>query len=197
MENFRCNECDKNFDSQLALDMHNKSKHSEKLSKSEPFITPKLKKRIRNWLIFIIILALIFSSFYYLAKKDAEADASLDFEVPKGAIHWHPHLTIRINGIEQSISPNIGIGSVHFPIHTHEGDGTLHMENNAPTKKTVTFGYFFEVWERKFSEDCIFDYCNDKGVLKMYVNGKENFDFGNYFMQDKDEILIEYISKEN
>ena len=68
------------------------------------------------------------------------------------------------------------------------------MENNHPTKETVTLGYFFKVWGKTFNKDCIFDYCTDKGTLKMFVNGKENFDFENYFMHDKDEILIEYIS---
>ena len=31
----------------------------------------------------------------------------------------------------------------------------------------------------------------------MKVNGEENFDFENYFMQDKDEIVIEYITGDN
>ena len=28
----------------------------------------------------------------------------------------------------------------------------------------------------------------------MYVNGEESFEFGKYFMQDEDDILIEYTS---
>ena len=80
--------------------------------------------------------------------------------------------------------------------HTHETDGTIHLENNNPSKKpeSLTLGYFFYVWDKQFSSSCIFEYCTDKGELKMYVNGKENAEFENYIMRDKDEILIEYTS---
>ena len=31
----------------------------------------------------------------------------------------------------------------------------------------------------------------------MYVNGEENTEFENYIMKDKDDIIIEYTSKES
>ena len=82
------------------------------------------------------------------------------------------------------------------PTHTHESDGTIHLENNNPISKpeTTSLGYFFHVWNRVFSKECIFEYCTDKGTLKMYVNGKENNEFGRYLMKDKDDLKIEYIS---
>lgn len=192
---YKCEQCNKEFSSEEALNMHNKSKHPELYKEPKRKLTDKGKKKIRNWIIFIVIVGLIIGGFYYLIKKDVESEALLDFEAPKGAIHWHPHLTIKIDGEDQYIPANTGItSSIHYPIHIHEEDNILHMENNNPTKKTVTLGYLFEVWGEKFNKDCIFDYCTDKGTLKMYVNGKENFDFENYFMHDKDEILIEYNS---
>ncbi len=199
-EKTRCEICDRTFKDAEGLAMHNKSKHLELIPKEKK---PLPIKKIRNWVIFIIITGLLIWGAYGLIKGSSNGgtvvdESNLTFDAPKGAIHWHPHLTITIDGQETAIPVNIGITSnAHFPVHTHETDGIIHMENNAPSKRTVTLGYFFEVWGKKLSKDCIFDYCTDKGELKMYVNGKENTEFENYFMQDKDEILIEYISKVN
>jgi len=187
MTDYKCDKCNKEFSSEEALNMHNKSKHPELYKEPK---TQKSKKRTLKIWISLIIIALMALVFPFLINKEPEPE--LEFKVPRGPIHWHPHLTILINNEKQYIPANIGLGSVHLPLHTHEDDGTIHMEINRPTKKNVLLGYFFEVWGKTFNKNCIFDYCTDKGTLKMYVNGKENLDFENYFMHDKDEILIEY-----
>lgn len=198
-EKNECKICDRTFKDKDGLAMHNKSKHPELVPKEKK---PLPIKKIRNWGIFLVIAGLLIWGLYSLISTDTGGrtvvdESKLSFDAPTGAIHWHPGLTINIDGKKEIIPANIGISSsAHFPIHTHDTRGTLHMENNRPTKKTVVLGYFFEVWGKKFSKDCIFDYCTDKGTLRMYVNGKENFEFENYFMQDKDNIIIEYISTE-
>ena len=81
------------------------------------------------------------------------------------------------------------------PTHTHESDGTIHLENNRPWQKpeTLTLGYFFKVWAKNFNSSCVFEYCNgENGHLKMAVNDKENLEFDRYTMHDKDKIIIEY-----
>jgi hypothetical protein len=113
---------------------------------------------------------------------------------PDGVIHWHPHLRIVIDGQEQVIPANIGLTpSKHYPVHTHETDGIIHLEGEY-SELLVRLGTFFQIWNKTFSSECIFDYCTDTGELKMYVNGKLNYEFEKYPMQDKDEILIEYTS---
>jgi len=197
-EKIRCEICDKTLKDDDGLLAHNKAKHFENVPKEKK---PIPIKKIRNWSIFIVIIGLIVWGVVVAStgnsdKKTIVDESQLTFDAPKSPIHWHPHLTIKIDGESIAIQKNIGItSSAHFPIHTHETDGILHMENNNPTKKTVTLGYFFEVWGKKLSKDCIFDSCTDKGELKMYVNGEENFEFENYFMQDVDKILIEYNSR--
>lgn len=194
-EKTKCEICDRAFKDAEGLAMHNKAKHPEKVPKERK---PLPVKKIRNWTIFLVVVGLLGWGLYSLIANTGGGtivdESNLNFEAPKGAIHWHPRLTIKIDGETYSIPANIGISGAHMPIHTHETDGTLHMENNRPTKKTVTLGYFFQVWGNKFSKDCIFDYCTDKGELKMLVNGRENSEFENYFMQDGDQIRIEYIS---
>lgn len=193
VEKARCEICDRNFKDADGLAMHNKAKHSELIPKEKkPFPT----KKIRNWTIFVILLGLIVWGIYGLIGNvkggTVVNESQLTFDAPKSPIHWHPHLTIKINGENYLIPANIGLSGVHMPMHTHDASGIIHMENNRPTKKNVVLGYFFEVWGKKFSKDCIFEFCTDKGELKIYVNRQENLEFQNYFMQDKDEILIEY-----
>ncbi len=192
-EQFRCEACERTFNDADGLAAHNKAKHSELIPKEKK---PLPIKKIRNWTIFIVIAGLIIWGIISLIGSANEGktiidESNLNFDAPIGEIHWHPRLTITINGEPHQIPANLG---GHLPIHTHETGGTLHMENNNPTKKTVTLGYFFEVWGKKLSKDCIFEFCTDKGELKMSVNGEENFEFQNYFMQDGDNILIEYNS---
>lgn len=119
-----------------------------------------------------------------------------------GQLHWHPKLFIMINGEKQYIPKNIGItigkiidieasGMRMSPMHTHEDDGTIHMEQIKPTDRTLRLGYLFEVWDRRFDSDCIFEYCNDGNrTVKMFVNGQPNFEFDNY--RPKDKISIVY-----
>ncbi|MBI2449047.1 hypothetical protein HYV49_02000 [Candidatus Pacearchaeota archaeon] len=221
MADYKCEKCNnREFSTADALAMHNKAKHygdTKQSIKPSTSLFPQNKKKIRNWIIAIVIILIIFG--VYLVRKDKTSNNNNDGlniilsneslqKIPQGAVHWHPKLKIIIDGDEQLIPVGIGItigkiidtglsGMRMSPTHTHESDGTIHLENNNPSKKpeTLTLGYFFYVWDKQFSSSCIFDYCTDKGELKMYVGGEENTEFENYIMQDKDEIVIEYESR--
>jgi hypothetical protein len=186
--------------------MKHLSKRGKKLKQWEK---KKLIKKITIWsLIIIVVIGFIFWIIYSSEKTPNYTVTDLDSsEIPQGQVHWHPKLTIKINNETIVIPNDIGsrtgrIVDTHLsgmrmsPLHTHESDGTIHLENNNPSSKpeTVTLGYFFYVWDKPFNETCIFEYCTDKGQLKMYVNGEESFKFGEYIMKDKDEILLEYKS---
>ena len=208
-EQTKCEICDRIFNSLDSLKHHNQAKHPEKVPKERK---PLPIKKIRNWAIFIIIIGLIIWGIMAVIPENNVKELNVDISgnsvnIPAGAVHWHPRLTIEIDGEDVNIPTNIGLnvgkvvdthlsGMRMSPTHTHETDGTIHLENNNPSSKpeTVTLGYFFYVWDKQFNSSCIFEYCTDKGELKMYVNGKDNSEFENYFMQDKDEILIEYTS---
>lgn len=154
--------------------------------------------------IIIFVIILIFGGFILLFRNQSPKQNTSG--VPQQPIHWHPKLKIIIKGEEQFIPPNIGItignnidnqisGMRMSPTHTHESDGTIHLENNKPWLKpeTLTLGYFFKVWGKNFNNSCIFEYCNrENESLIMTVDGKPNYEFGTYVMHDKDEIVIEY-----
>lgn len=202
MSEHRCSECNRNFANEEALSMHNSSKHSAGIPKNNKSAKANLNlKKIRNWVILLVVALIVFYGIFWAATTGNVTNVDeeeLDFTAPSDEIHWHPKLKIIINGKEKRIPENVGItNAAHFPTHTHDDadEGVLHMENSNPTKRTVTLGYFFEVWGKKFSENCIFDYCTNSGNLTMTVNGEKNTEFQNYFMQEGDNIVIEYVSE--
>ncbi len=158
------------------------------------------------WLTVIIIATLVL---WFIITNMQETESTIFLtedqikSIPAGPVHWHPKLTIRIDGKEVNIPTGIGIsiGTVvdtrfstmrMSPTHTHETDGTIHIENQNPAGKpeTVTLGYLFYIWNKPFNSTCILDHCT--GKIRMTVNGKENKEFQNYVMHDKDDIVLEY-----
>lgn len=84
----------------------------------------------------------------------------------KAAFHIHAHLAIFVNGKQKQVPFGIGIGpplrGVNTPVgpfvtqgrcfawlHTHAGDGIIHME--APKQITFNLGEFFDIWGEKLS----------------------------------------------
>ena len=191
--------------------MHNAAKHIE--HSPDPPEKQFPMKKICTWIIGIFIIALVIWGIAALIPKEHVKELKVNIDknnlnIPLEAVHWHPRLMIKIDGKIIPIPHGIGhttgkIVDTHLsgmgmsPTHTHEEkDGTIHLENNNPGSKpeTVTLGYFFYVWDKPFNSTCIFEYCTDKGGLKMFVNNLQNYEFQNYIMRDKDNILIEYIS---
>lgn len=75
--------------------------------------------------------------------------------------HIHAHLAIFVNGTAQPVPYGIGIvrpwqmdqsaegpfvagGSCFYWLHTHTGDGIIHIES--PVQRTYTLGNFFDIW---------------------------------------------------
>ncbi len=111
--------------------------------------------------------------------------------VSRSGIHWHPQVSISIKGKQQQIPANLGIGGVHQPVHTHDTSGQLHVEiGGVVTRDNIKLNNFFKIWGKKLSSECVVDECGGKTI--MLVNGKENKEFGNYLMKDKDNIEIRY-----
>jgi len=194
---FKCEKCEKEFDEKTSFDQHTIAKHSPEAEKKES--EKKVKKQTPNksgrgkgkYIIGVLIVLLIAYGVYSISTAPP---APVNPNVPSGPIHWHPTLEIIINGEKQIIPADIGISpTFHQPVHTHDSTGTIHLENNNPTEQNMKLGFFFQIWNKAFNSNCIFEFCNDGNkTVKMTVNGKANSDFENYFMKDKDKIAIEY-----
>jgi hypothetical protein len=102
----------------------------------------------------------------------------------KVAFHIHAHLAVFVNGKQRQVPYGIGIGpplsGQRFPagafvtggscfawLHTHTGDGIIHME--APKQITFTLGEFFDVWGQKLSATQVGP---ADGKVTALVNGK-------------------------
>ncbi len=213
MEKFRCQQCERDFNSEESLQQHNRDKHGvagtqskhelrsikkqeierhEEIEKKKS-ARSKMIKRSMYAAVPIVIIA-IAVAFVSSLPPATDSSTPANPEIPRTPIHWHPTLEIIINGQQQTIPANLGLVGVHQPIHTHDSTGVLHYENDRPTFENMRLGYFFEkVWRRPFNSTCIFNYCNgDSGSVKMFVNGQENFEFENYIPKDKDGISIEF-----
>lgn len=112
MTDFRCEECDKEFGSKDALDMHNRSKHQE--SYKEPFFSKKRKKKIRNYAI-LLILVLLVGGYIYLRSVSLKSAPSMEIEPSeynfgsvsqaKGTVT--ATMTIKNNGVSDLVLKNM------------------------------------------------------------------------------------------
>lgn len=63
----KCEICDKEFATEESLQQHNKVKHHEPKNQSK--LSSKQKKKIKNWSIIIVILALLIIGIYYIISN--------------------------------------------------------------------------------------------------------------------------------
>jgi hypothetical protein len=76
------------------------------------------------------------------------AAAGLDLGPMGTAEHYHPHLSITVDGKPVPVPPNIGVDpntGAMSAVHTHEGDGTIHIEAHTVGEK-FTLGQLFIQW---------------------------------------------------
>jgi hypothetical protein len=99
-------------------------------------------------------------------------------------VHIHVHLAIFFDGEEQQIPFGVGIGqpwqvsssgqgpfvsggSCFYWIHTHTGDGVVHIES--PVRRRFTLGEFFAIWQVPLSATQVGP---GQGQVISYVNGQ-------------------------
>lgn len=121
-------------------------------------------------------------------------------------IHWHFTLSISVYGQQATIPAGVGIHpdlwKYHAldaygtnpgtaPMHTHDDTGLIHIEATGPPI-SYTLGDFFAIWGLTFNDNCLSNLCvSNSTVINMFVNGEQNYDFGNYVPHDHDVISIE------
>ncbi|HIQ30385.1 MAG TPA: hypothetical protein EYH45_07480 [Candidatus Caldiarchaeum subterraneum] len=101
--------------------------------------------------------------------------------------HIHVFLSIRVDNQEITIPPGIGIvGGREKYMHTHDDSGIIHIET--PIDYPFTLGDFFKVWDKRFDENCVGEYC---GNVTVIVNGQNIETPWNYVLENQDNITIE------
>ena len=96
----------------------------------------------------------------------------------KSDYHYHFQLNITINDERSEIPMNIGFelnkdGNLSFlhPIHTYDNSGRIHVET---TKNATAFlGFFFDIWEKDFTENKILDYeADEQHIIQNWMEEK-------------------------
>lgn len=105
----------------------------------------------------------------------------------KALQHFHPHLTILVDGAPEHLSVNIGIASnCMAEIHTHDATGTLHVETISAAK-IMRLKDFFAVYGKPFER---------AGYQTLVaVDGQSVSEGEDLILKDKQVIVVEYKSK--
>lgn len=151
-----------------------------------------IKQATRTAIIIVAVLGPIAGLMWYGLTRPPTPETDI---ASKRGLHWHSQVSINIKGQKQEISANIGVGGgVMGSTHTHDKTGEIHLEKQGlVTKNDISLAQLFKTWGKQFNSNCILDSCNGAGgTLKMLVNGKENIEFDNYSMKDKDKVEIKY-----
>lgn len=108
------------------------------------------------------------------------------------AFHFHPHLSITVDGTPEPIPANVGISAVCMAeIHTHDTTGELHVEGPDRSRAdSFTLADFFAVWGEPFERE---------GYMAIItINGEPaGSDPSTVILQDQQEIEVAYAASEN
>lgn len=158
------------------------------------------KNLVRYGSIALVVVALV-AGIFVLGKDDVDGGAVKEQPYTSGQVHWHASLEVFTCGRFREMPKPIGAGDAHLGsplLHTHK-DGLIHIEGRIYRKQDIMLGKYMDNLDVKFDEDSIMDYvngdgCNDgkENKVRMQVNGKENFEFRNYVINDGDKIVIKY-----
>ena len=106
------------------------------------------------------------------------------------AQHFHPKLTINVDGQGEVIPANIGINTACLAeIHTHDNTGEIHVE--AQSSGIFKLGDFFAVWGKSIEREGY--------SIALSVDGEDkrlgsDFGFGDLVLKDSQNIVITYTS---
>jgi hypothetical protein len=107
--------------------------------------------------------------------------------------HIHSGLDIFVNGVQQQVPSKIGIissPSCLYWLHTHSGDGIIHVE--APGARELNLGQFLDIWGQTYNSTAFFDSVSGMPVT-AYVDG-ERFegDYRTIPLESLKEIVLAY-----
>jgi hypothetical protein len=185
-ERVKCYDCGKSFYSRKQLEQHSQDTH-RKVNNSGMMKPVKKPLKLPKKLITIVgITAVVVGIGIYAAMTHASLPAIPTIDgiqcnsMEQAAFHVHSHLDIFINGRYSQVPSQIGIPSNCFYwLHTHDESGKIHIE--APMHRDFTLGQFFDIWNKKFNNNQIFNYVADaNNPLKVYINGTQVPDVTNF-----------------
>ena len=183
-ERAKCYDCGRSFYSRRQLVQHSQDRHT-KVNNNATLKKPlKLPKKLIT--IVGVVATIVGIGIYAAMTPHALFPAVRAIDriqcnsMEQSAFHVHSHLDIIINGVYFLVPSQVGIpGNCFYWLHTHDESGKIHIE--APMLTDFTLGQFFDIWNKKLSNDQIFNYvANANNPLKVYINGTKVPDGTNY-----------------
>src|SRR5215469_5170850 len=177
-EKVKCYDCGKLFYSRKQLEQHSQDRHRNVNNSSMTKTVKKPFKLPKNLIVIGSIVAVIAGIGIYVAMTPHALVPGVQAidgigcnSMEQSAFHVHSHLDIIINGVNFLVPSQIGIpSSCFYWLHTHDESGKIHIE--APMLRDFTLGQFFDIWNKKLSNDQIFNYvANVNNPLHVYING--------------------------
>jgi hypothetical protein len=129
-----------------------------------------------------------------LEERRVAAGVPTMSDTSAGGEHIHPRLAVYVRGEQVPLPANIGVDPAQPPqsmagLHTHEGDGLIHVENAAEP----TLGQFFEIWGVPFSATELGPYkAGESEQVRMWADGTPSAEFGDLVMEDGQQIVISF-----
>jgi hypothetical protein len=154
----------------------------------------KLKKAHKKFM-FILMLAIIISVTSFLAFTTIYANY---FSASGGPVHWHADYEVWVCGERMQMQESEGLeNKVGTPVFHHHNDNRIHVEGIVMRMEDIALGRFFEIIGGHLDNESLKivllddsvkearngDLCNGTpGRLRMFVDGKENFDFDRFIL---------------
>jgi hypothetical protein len=129
-----------------------------------------------------------------LERRREQAGVATMMQTMNSSIHYHPRLSVFVDGRRVPVPANIGIDPRRDPmamagLHTHDTTGTIHVEG-APR---ATLGKFFAIWGVPFSARRLGPYrSTGRRSVHMWVNGRPSRAFGSLKLSDREQIVVSY-----
>ena len=153
----------------------------------------KTRKNIVKYGLVIVAVAI----FLYLVTKLFSQPTTESYT--KDAVHWHAQLDVYACGENKLMPAPEGEHHLGLPLlHTHS-DRLIHIEGKIWKKEDIMLGAYMDAIGIPFNDTQLLDYKNDgmcdngkPNKVRMIVNDKENFEFRNYVINNKDKIELRY-----
>jgi hypothetical protein len=129
-----------------------------------------------------------------LVRRRQQAGVPTMMQTMKSRIHYHPVLSVFVNGRSVTVPANIGIDPTKDPmdmagLHTHDAHGTIHVEGT----DHATLGKFFQIWGVPLSALRLGPYrAQGRRTVRMWVNGRPSRAFGALKLADRQRIVVSY-----
>lgn len=158
-------------------------RRQERTEEKHTLARQRATKRITKIVLGVAIVAGSIAVFtWYIASRPPIPEGEI---ISRRGLHFHPELTVFVEGEKVELPANLGIGAVHNPIHTHDTSGVIHLEFQGVVRRDdLKIEKFFEVWGKNFMEF--------GSSVTMTVDGEENAELQNYVMGDGDKIELHY-----